>query len=107
MTSLVPRPAYSKDELNNLYPEDLELRLVQVLLRHGERAPVSVRFGNVRDIHTHRSSVSLTHFAGRTPPVLAILQRRSTHTVRCLDPGRYQSMEFSSVEKKTRNLWER
>ena len=49
MTSLVPRSAYSKDELNNLYPEDLELRLVQVLLRHGERAPVSVRFGNVRN----------------------------------------------------------
>lgn len=47
MTTLVPRPAYSQDELDKLYPKGLELRLVQVLLRHGERAPVSARFGNV------------------------------------------------------------
>ncbi|KIW70255.1 hypothetical protein PV04_02542 [Phialophora macrospora] len=46
MTSIDFRPPYSKDELNKLYPKDLELRLVQVLLRHGERAPVSARFGN-------------------------------------------------------------
>lgn len=51
MTTLVPRPPYSKDEVNKLYPQGLELRLVQVLLRHGERAPVSARFGNVR-VHT-------------------------------------------------------
>ncbi len=47
MTTLVPRPPYSQEELDKLYPKDLELRLVQVLLRHGERAPVSVRFQNV------------------------------------------------------------
>jgi len=47
MTTLEPRPAYSQDELDKLYPKGLELRLVQVLLRHGERAPVSARFGNV------------------------------------------------------------
>ena len=47
MTTLVPRPAYSQEEIDKLYPRDLELRLVQVLLRHGERAPVSVRFQNV------------------------------------------------------------
>ena len=47
MTTLVPRPSYSQDELGKLYPKGLELRLVQVLLRHGERAPVSARFGNV------------------------------------------------------------
>lgn len=54
MTSLVPRPAYSQEELDKLYPQDLELRLVQVLLRHGERAPVSARFQNVRRIYHTR-----------------------------------------------------
>jgi acid phosphatase len=47
MASFVPRKPYSQDELDKLYPKELELRLVQVLLRHGERAPVSVRFQNV------------------------------------------------------------
>lgn len=47
MTTLTPRTPYSQEELNKLYPKGLELRLVQVLLRHGERAPVSARFGNV------------------------------------------------------------
>ena len=47
MTSIVPAPPYTRDELNKLYPQGLELRLVQVLLRHGERAPVSARFQNV------------------------------------------------------------
>ncbi|KAK6387526.1 hypothetical protein LTS17_000795 [Exophiala oligosperma] len=46
MTTLTPRTPYSQEELNKLYPKGLELRLVQVLLRHGERAPVSARFGN-------------------------------------------------------------
>ncbi|KAI0969238.1 histidine phosphatase superfamily [Xylaria arbuscula] len=44
MTTLVPRPPYSDDELKSLYPANLELQLVQVLLRHGERTPVSARF---------------------------------------------------------------
>ena len=46
MTTLEPKPAYTQEELNKLYPNNLELRLVQVLLRHGERAPVSARFQN-------------------------------------------------------------
>ncbi|KAI0115173.1 phosphoglycerate mutase-like protein [Daldinia grandis] len=46
MTSLTPRPPYTKDELKALYPENLQLQLVQILLRHGERSPVSVRFQN-------------------------------------------------------------
>ena len=46
MTTLVPKPPYTQAELDQLYPQTLELRLVQVLLRHGERAPVSVRFQN-------------------------------------------------------------
>lgn len=44
MTTHHPRPAYTQEELSKLYPDNLELRLVQVLLRHGERAPVSARF---------------------------------------------------------------
>ncbi|KAI3336728.1 histidine acid phosphatase [Xylariaceae sp. AK1471] len=46
MTSLVPRPPYNQDELKSLYPANLELQLVQILLRHGERTPVSARFQN-------------------------------------------------------------
>lgn len=46
MTSLQPRPPYSKEELRKLYPKGLQLQLVQVLLRHGERSPVSARFQN-------------------------------------------------------------
>ncbi|KAI9893287.1 MAG: hypothetical protein M1814_000416 [Vezdaea aestivalis] len=39
-------PAYSDKELKILYPKNLKLQLVQVLLRHGERTPVSGRFQN-------------------------------------------------------------
>ncbi|KAI0155075.1 histidine acid phosphatase [Hypoxylon sp. FL1284] len=46
MTTLVPRPPYTDEELRRLYPAGLELQLVQVLLRHGERSPVSARFRN-------------------------------------------------------------
>lgn len=44
MTTLVPRAPYSEEELQRLYPQSLELELVQILLRHGERSPVSARF---------------------------------------------------------------
>ncbi|KAI9802164.1 MAG: hypothetical protein M1833_002085 [Piccolia ochrophora] len=44
MTTLEPRPAYSQEELKKLYPSQLKLQLVQVLMRHGERSPVSARF---------------------------------------------------------------
>jgi acid phosphatase len=50
MSTLTPRAPYSQEELEKLYPANLELRLVQVLLRHGERAPVSARFQNVGDL---------------------------------------------------------
>ncbi|KAL4934535.1 putative acid phosphatase [Aspergillus undulatus] len=46
MTTLIPRGPYSQDEINNLYPKELKLQLVQVFLRHGERTPVSSRFEN-------------------------------------------------------------
>lgn len=39
MTTLIPREAYTKEELEKLYPKGLELQLVQVvccfILRHG------------------------------------------------------------------------
>ncbi|KAB5558709.1 histidine phosphatase superfamily [Coniochaeta sp. 2T2.1] len=46
MTSIRPRAPYADDELKKLYPPGLELQLVQILLRHGERTPVSARFQN-------------------------------------------------------------
>lgn len=46
MTTLQPRPPYSPSELSTLYPKDLELQQVQILLRHGERTPVNARFKN-------------------------------------------------------------
>lgn len=50
MTSLVPRAPYTREELATLYPSDLELQQVQVILRHGERTPVNARFKNVREL---------------------------------------------------------
>ncbi|KAF7720119.1 Acid phosphatase [Penicillium ucsense] len=46
MATLVPREAYTPEELQQLYPKNLKLQLVQVFLRHGERTPVSARFQN-------------------------------------------------------------
>ncbi|KAF2714876.1 phosphoglycerate mutase-like protein [Pleomassaria siparia CBS 279.74] len=46
MTTHQPRKPYTSEELAQLYPSSLELQLVQVLLRHGERSPVSPRFQN-------------------------------------------------------------
>ncbi|TEA19321.1 putative acid phosphatase [Colletotrichum sidae] len=46
MTTLEPRQPYTDDELRQLYPPQLKLQLVQILLRHGERSPVSARFAN-------------------------------------------------------------
>lgn len=46
MTTLEPRPPYTDDEFARLYPSNLELKQVQILLRHGERTPVNSRFQN-------------------------------------------------------------
>src|ERR1700742_1347677 len=46
MSTLQPRPPYSPEELRHLYPEQLQLEQVQILLRHGERTPVNARFRN-------------------------------------------------------------
>ncbi|KAH9222689.1 histidine phosphatase superfamily [Leptodontidium sp. 2 PMI_412] len=70
MTTLQPRGPYSQEELQQLYPKGLELQLVQVLLRHGERSPVSARFQNA-GLHAYwpycavaRQMVSPTYEAG-------------------------------------------
>ncbi|KAI9726455.1 MAG: hypothetical protein M1828_001277 [Chrysothrix sp. TS-e1954] len=52
MTTLVPRPPYTQDELAKLYPAQLELKHVQIILRHGERTPVKARFQNA-GLHPH------------------------------------------------------
>ncbi|KAK2595596.1 hypothetical protein QQS21_006708 [Conoideocrella luteorostrata] len=46
MSTFVPRPPYSDAELATLYPPQLRLQQVQILLRHGERTPVNARFAN-------------------------------------------------------------
>ncbi|GAB7353199.1 hypothetical protein MBLNU459_g3722t1 [Dothideomycetes sp. NU459] len=46
MTTHTPRAQYSPEEIISLYPNDLALQQVQVLLRHGERTPVTPRFKN-------------------------------------------------------------
>ncbi|PNS17321.1 hypothetical protein CAC42_7004 [Sphaceloma murrayae] len=46
MTTLKPREPYSDERLTTLYPHELQLEQVQVLLRHGERTPVNSRFQN-------------------------------------------------------------
>ena len=35
MTSLEPRPPYTPEEIQRLYPSSLQLKLVQVIFRHG------------------------------------------------------------------------
>jgi acid phosphatase len=41
-----PRSPCSEKQLQKLYPSNLKLEQVQILLRHGERAPTSARFEN-------------------------------------------------------------
>ena len=46
MATLPPQPPYTPAELARLYPPHLRLEQVQIVLRHGERTPVSARFQN-------------------------------------------------------------
>ena len=46
MATLIPLPAYTSEQLSKLYPQHLQLEQVQIVLRHGERTPVSSRFQN-------------------------------------------------------------
>ena len=76
MTTLVPRPPYTKEELSTLYPSDLELQQVQVILRHGERTPVNSRFKNVRGFSFSPTNDLLT--------LLRLVFRRTGHTAQQL-----------------------
>jgi acid phosphatase len=75
MTTLQPRKPYSQEELKALYPEGLQLLLVQILLRHGERSPVSARFQNAGlgafwpYCAVARQMVSATMEAGKWTPL--------------------------------------
>ncbi|KAF4632382.1 hypothetical protein G7Y89_g5737 [Cudoniella acicularis] len=75
MTTLQPRPPYSQAELKILYPDGLQLQLVQVLLRHGERSPVSARFQNAGLVAfwpycaVARQMVSATHDGAEWSPM--------------------------------------
>ncbi|KAH8193537.1 hypothetical protein TruAng_012297 [Truncatella angustata] len=84
MTTLVPRTPYTEDELKQLYPSELKLQFVQILLRHGERSPVSARFANA----------GLPAF---WPYCSAVRQMRSA----VLD-GSYTSPQFTTLEWKRR-----
>lgn len=46
MSSFITQGPYSEQDLEKLYPSILKLQQVQILLRHGERAPTSARFEN-------------------------------------------------------------
>ncbi|KAI9650115.1 hypothetical protein NHQ30_000128 [Ciborinia camelliae] len=41
-----PRRPYTEEEIQKLYPINLELQQVQIFFRHGERSPTSARFEN-------------------------------------------------------------
>ncbi|KAH6671569.1 histidine phosphatase superfamily [Plectosphaerella plurivora] len=79
MASLPVREPYTDAELRRLYPAQLELQLVQVLMRHGERTPVTARFQN-------------TGLHGFWPYCRSVRQLRSA----ILDPqaGDYTSLEW-------------
>jgi hypothetical protein len=83
MTTLVPRAPYTQEELATLYPSDLELQQVQVILRHGERTPVNSRFKNVRSTTSPLQKRSTNTELGRLASVLAILLSSSANEVNC------------------------
>ena len=96
MTSLQPRGPYSQAELEKLYPKSLRLELVQVLLRHGERSPVSARFQNVGQISS-RDRPLADRRIGRSCTLLAVLQCSSALALRGYDPYRHFEVEFSTM----------
>jgi hypothetical protein len=82
MTTLIPRAPYTKEELATLYPSDLELQQVQVILRHGERTPVNSRFKNVcQKSSLHWFGYFTDTGTGRLASVLAILLSRPANEV--------------------------
>src|SRR5256885_12465309 len=104
MTSLQPRGPYTQAELDKLYPKSLQLELVQVLLRHGERSPVSARFQNVS--HIPRDIYHQAHpMAGWSRPLLAVLQCCSATAFRGYDSERHLSVELFTVAETVGKVW--
>ena len=88
MSSLIPRAPYTDEELGKLYPKGLELQLVQILMRHGERTPVSARFQNTglhpfwpycASVRQMKSTI-LGNSGDRTVPFDALEWRRHLET---------------------------
>lgn len=104
MTSLQPRGPYSQAELEKLYPKGLRLELVQVLLRHGERSPVSARFQNVgQKMFLTRGAADI--ITGRSRTLLAVLQCCSALALRGDDSYRHFEMEFSTMAEAAGEIW--
>ncbi|ODH46715.1 hypothetical protein GX48_07171 [Paracoccidioides brasiliensis] len=119
MTSLVPREPYSKEELQKLYPEGLQLQLVQVFLRHGERTPVSSRFQN-----TGLASCNVTYplpFHWAPGPVHTLIYSNQTGHIAMPQEGSHKSLRqariypagvnsnggerWRDLEERTRRWW--
>ena len=83
MTTLIPRAPYTQEELATLYPSDLELQQVQMILRHGERTPVNARFKNVRGTNSLIGMDPTNIMTGRLASVLAILLSSPADEVDC------------------------
>lgn len=85
MTTLRPRAPYTDEELQKLYPEGLELQLVQILLRHGERTPVSARFQNAGLAAFWPYCASVRHMRST---VLEDIDRKTG------EPGQFNTLEW-------------
>lgn len=105
MTTLQPHGPYSQAELDKLYPKSLQLELVQVLLRHGERSPVSARFQNVGFSKSNVHGRADNMMTGWSRALLAILQRCSTDALCGYDPNGHLPVELVTVAEKIGKVW--
>jgi hypothetical protein len=105
MTTLQHREPYSQAELDQLYPKILQLELVQVLLRHGERSPVSARFQNVRPLTTQRARRADSTMTGWSRALLAVLQCCSAHALGGYDPNRRVTLELVTMAEEVGKVW--
>jgi acid phosphatase len=96
MTSLVPREPYSEAELSELYPQGLTLELVQILLRHGERSPVSARFQNVSFSFSATTPLTPQLQAGLAPywPYCNAAQRMRSVVMMPTETSQWDSLQW-------------
>jgi hypothetical protein len=105
MTTLQHRGPYSQAELDKLYPKSLQLELVQVLLRHGERSPVSARFQNVISLNTQPTRPADPIMTGWSRALLALLQCCSAHALGRYDPNRHVTLELATMAEEVGKVW--